>query len=164
MKLKIYDFKGDLSTLNQSLTIDSIEGLELINPVEVKYSINKLYVEGIGDVYEISGEYSGALKQECVRCLKEITQKVNGEFNSKLLDPKSYKLYIKSLEEEKEIDLGSYEEALNGEIDIIEMVREQILLDQDPYPICSPNCEDDSEIKKYADDGIDQRWAKLLEI
>ena len=164
MKLKIYDFKGDLNMLNQSLAINDIDGLELVKPVEIKYSIDKLYVEGIGDVYEISGSYSGVFKLQCVRCLKEITQELNGEFNSKLLDPKSYKLFIKSLEEEKEIDLESYEEALNGEIDIIEIVREQILLDQEPYPVCIPNCEDDSEIEKYADDGIDQRWAKLLKL
>jgi len=33
-----------------------------------------------------------------------------------------------------------------------------------PYPQCEPSCEDDSEIEKHSNDGIDPRWQQLLQI
>lgn len=164
MKLKISDFGGNVNSTNYDFVISEIDGLELIKDITVKGTFIKSKDIAVGEIYELKGFYSGKIKLECVRCLKEISQDIDGEFNWRFLDPKDYTDYIKSLGEESEIDSEGYEEALNGEIDIVECIRQQILLDLDAYPMCKPFCDDDSIVKKYSDDGIDQRWAKLLDI
>ena len=63
-----------------------------------------------------------------------------------------------------ESDENVYEELVNGEIDIDELVREHLILEVDPYEVCSENCQGLSEMKDYEDDGIDPRWAQLLEM
>ena len=79
------------------------------------------------------------------------------------LDEGAYRQYMKNLKAECEIDSNEiYDEIIDGEIDLLELVREYIILDLPPYPQCNPKCEDDSEIEKYSDDGIDSRWQIII--
>lgn len=165
MKLKIQDFVGIQAHYNFNFTTESMEGLDLVKPVEIEALLTSKVDHVYGTVYTVSGKFSAVLKEQCVRCLKEITQNVDGQFSWNFLDPKAYSMYLKSLKEEDEVDTeNSFEEATSGEIDITDLVRQEIVLEMDSYPACEPTCDDDSEIQKYADSGIDQRWAKLLEI
>ena len=78
---------------------------------------------------------------------------------------RQYIQYLKSLSTECEIDKNEiYDPIENGIIDLESLVREYILLDMPPYPQCEPSCEDDSEIEKHSNDGIDPRWQQLLQI
>lgn len=100
-----------------------------------------------------------------MRCLKDIEVDLNGEFIGSFLDEAAYRQYMKNLKTECEIDSNEiYDEIINGEIDLSRLVREYIILDLPPYPQCDPKCEDDSEIEKYSDNGIDSRWQQLLQI
>lgn len=164
MKLKINDFGSSLNNTSFDLEILEMEDLKLSSPLRIQVTLEKSKDLIHGEFYKVSGKYSGTVKLECVRCLKEILQEITGEFQWKFLEPKNYSTYIKSFEQESEIDSDGYEETQNGEIDVVEIVRQQILLDIDFYPSCKPFCDDDSEIKKYSDNIGDQRWAKLLEI
>lgn len=164
MKLKINDFGSSLNIAKFNFLISELDDLKIEAPLEVNGELIKGTDQLLGDMYTIVGSYSGTIKLECVRCLKEISANVSGEFQWKFLEPKNYSTYIKSFKQESEIDSDGYEEAQNGEIDVAEIVRQQILLDLDFYPTCQPFCDDDSEIEKYSNNGMDQRWAKLLEI
>ena len=164
MKLKIYDFKGDQNYNNINFEVEKIDDLDLKSPLKINFSLKRAFVEEVGDVFEINIRYSCQIKVECVRCLKVIIQNLSGDFESKFIDSKNYKRLTKQLDSELEIEPDLFEETHDGEIDVVELVREQILLEVNLYPVCSVSCEDDSEIEKYKDNGIDQRWAKLLEL
>lgn len=164
MKLKINNFGSSLNSTSFDFKITELEELKFTKELKVSGVYQKLQDAILGEYYMVSGEYSGEVMVECVRCLKEISQEITGEFQWKFLEPRNYSIYIKSFEQESEIDSNGYEEAHNGEIDLDEILRQQILLDLDFYPTCKPFCDDDSEIEKYSGDIGDQRWAKLLEI
>lgn len=158
MKLEIKDFPNQI--LEFDFYIDNIEDIELVEKVHVIGTA----VNNNGKV-EISGHYSTTLRVQCVRCLKEFDLKLKNNFIGTFLDENQYTQYLKSLNAECEIDKNEiYDPIENGIIDLENLVREYILLDMPPYPQCEPSCEDDSEIEKYSNDGIDPRWQQLLQI
>lgn len=122
----------------------------------------KAYKEGNG--YVIEGSYRTVLRLECVRCLAEIEPLVQGEFKGEYLDPKEYSKYISSLKPEEEFGDKHFEEAINSEIDISDLVREYIILDLSQYEACLPECSDTSEVEKYSKEDVDPRWQQLLDI
>ena len=158
MKLEIKNFPNQV--LEFDFYMESVEDIEL----EEKVHVVGTAVNNNGKV-EISGKYSTVVKTQCVRCLKDISVKLENGFTGTFLDEVEYKQYLKSLNTECEIDQNEiYDEVKDGVIDLEELVREYIILDMPPYPQCDPVCEDDSEIEKYADNGIDPRWQQLLQI
>ena len=158
MKLEIKNFPNQI--LEFDFYIDNIEDIELKDRVHVVGTA----VNNNGKV-EISGKYSTKVKSQCVRCLKEMEVELNNNFMGTFLDENEYKQYLKSLNAECEISQDEiYDEIKDGVIDLDELIREYIILDMPPYPQCEPMCEDDSEIEKYSDDGIDPRWQQLLQI
>lgn len=136
--------------------IDSIDTLE---GVSIRGDILK-----DGNKYIVKGTYKTILRLECVRCLAEIEPLVQGEFEAIYLDPKDYSKYISSLKPEEEFGKEHFEEAINSEINISELVREYIILDLSQYESCLPECNDGSEIDKYSKDDVDPRWQQLLDI
>ncbi|MGL4403906.1 MAG: YceD family protein [Fusobacteriaceae bacterium] len=164
MKLKIQDFGANQHVDKISLDVEAIDGVIITNPVELSLELSKFEKIGVGTIYQISGAYTTEVKVQCVRCLKEIAQDISGNFIWNFLEPREYLEYIKELKEESELDSEGIEQADNGEINISDLVRQELILNMDSYPACKPSCEDDSEIKKYTEETIDSRWAKLLEI
>lgn len=162
MKLKLEELKT--KGLNHFQFEESIKeladlGFELVEPVKVKYTIDLL-----GEEVYVKGDFSTRIKTTCVKCLNFYEKTVAGEIESSYLDSKIHKKYLDSLEDDMESDENVYEELINGEIDIDELVREHLILEVDPYEVCSENCQGLSEMKDYEDDGIDPRWAQLLEM
>ena len=162
MKLKLEELKT--KGLNHFQFEESIKeladlGFELVEPVKVKYTIDLL-----GEEVYVKGEFSTKIKTTCVKCLNFYEKTVAGKVESSYLDSKIHKKYLDSLEDDMESDENVYEELVNGEIDIDELVREHLILEVDPYEVCSENCQGLSEMKDYEDDGIDPRWAQLLEM
>lgn len=161
MKLKIDDFKEVLDhTLNFDFYIDKMEDVEIIKPVHVTGKA----INNNGKI-TIDAHYSTDINTQCVRCLKENVMELSNDFVATFLETEQYKQYLKGLNDECEISQDEiYDEVVNGEIDLSSLVREYIILDLPVYPRCIPNCEDDSELEKYKDDGIDPRWQQLLQI
>lgn len=158
MKLEIKNFPNQI--LEFDFYIDSMEDVELKERVHVIGTA----VNNNGKV-EISGKYSTKVKTQCVRCLKELEIELKNDFTGTFLDEAEYTQYLKSLNPECEISQNEiYDEIKDGVIDLDQLIREYIILDMPPYPQCEPNCEDDSEIEKYGDNGIDPRWQQLLQI
>ena len=158
MRLEIKNFPNQI--LEFDFYIDSIEDVELKERVHVVGTA----VNNNGKV-EITGKYSTVIKTQCVRCLKEIEIELENNFTGTFLDENEYRQYLKSLNTECEINQDEiYDEIEDGVIDLERLVREYIILDMPPYPQCDPICEDNSEIEKYSDDGIDPRWQQLLQI
>jgi len=138
-------------------TISKIEGLTLAAPAEIR-GYAKVENEG----FFVCGEYRSKLKTPCVRCLKDISLDVSGEFQGYFVESKSFKKYLNSLEAECKIDEVELGEAVDGEIDVARLVREHIILEMSPYPVCEPECDGLEEMEKYKDDGVDLRWKELL--
>lgn len=114
--------------------------------------------------YVVEGSYRTVLRLECVRCLTEIEPLIQGDFRAEYLDPKEYSKYASSLKPEEEFGDKHFEEALNSEINISDLVREYIILDLSQYEACLPECSDTSEVEKYSKDDVDPRWQQLLDI
>lgn len=162
MKLKLEELKIKGSNhFHFEEEIDSLEdlGFELLEPVKVDYS-----VDFFGEEIYVKGKFSTKIKNTCVKCLNPYEKLVTGEMESSYLDAKAHKEYVNSLDEEMESDGNVYEEIVNGEIDIDNLLREHLILEVDPYEICSENCSGLEEMKDYEDDGIDPRWAQLIEM
>lgn len=164
MKLKVKELGSTFNERPLNFQIRELEEVNFSNELNVTGSFKKENDTIYGEYYLIKGLYSGEIKLQCVRCLNEILQKVSEEFQWRFLEPKNYKKYIESFQEDSEIDSFGFEEAQNGEIDLEEIIRQQVLLDLELYPMCKPRCSDSTEIEKYSGDIGDERWAKLLEI
>lgn len=162
MKIKLDDLK--IKGLNHFQFEEDITelvdlGFELLEPVKTKYTI-----DFFGEEIYVKGEFTTKIKTTCVKCLNPYEKMVTGEMESSYLDAKKHKEYMNSLEDEIESDENLYEELVNGEINIDELVREHLILEVDPYEVCSETCTGLEEMKDYEDDGIDPRWAQLLEM
>jgi uncharacterized protein len=138
--------------------------------IEFDYIEDQIHIKGFAQDMEdfilVEGNFQAKVLTQCVRCLREIELDVDGKFYGKFKDQKQYKEYLSTLKEECEVDIQDsvIQEAVNGEIDITALVKEYVLLEMDPYPSCTPECEDDSELSKYMDNGVDPRWQELLKI
>lgn len=161
MKLLIKDFnEGLANTLKFDFYIDRMEDVEL----EERVHIIGTAVNNNGKI-KLTGHYKTKVNTQCVRCLKENVIDLENDFTATFLDETQYREYLKDLSQECDItDEEIYDEVVDGEIDLDNLVREYIILDLPPYPQCQPKCEDDSHIEKYKDDGIDPRWQQLLQI
>ena len=112
----------------------------------------------------VKGEFSTKIKIACVKCLEDYEKEIKGQIESVYLDSKVLKEYANSFEEEAESDENFYEEIIDGTIDVSELVREHLILEIDPYGVCSDKCEGLEEMKNYEDNGVDPRWAQILEM
>lgn len=162
MKLRVKDFSGILNnTIKFDFYAENIGDIELSDKIHI---VGSAISDNNGKI-EVSGKYFTKAVVQCVRCLKKIEIDLIGEFTGSFLDEAAYRQYMKNLKVECEIDSNEiYDEIIDGEIDILELIREYIILDLPPYPQCDPECEDNSEIEKYSDNGIDSRWQQLLQI
>lgn len=84
----------------------------------------------------IRGHVSGEVEIECTRCTTPVIRPINIEFDDVFVDEPSCD--GEAAIEETELD-ESYVE--NGEIDLAEVVREQILLDLPEQVYCSDGCK-----------------------
>ena len=158
MKIKLSDLIKEKAKFNFS--VSNLEGVKLDGNLEISGTAEK-----IGNEYHVTGLYSAKIKTQCVRCLENIIVELKDkEFNGKFLDERDYELYLESLANNTEITEDDYFKATGNEIDITELVREELLLEVPQYPTCVPECKDDSYLLKYSNDGMDSRWAQLLDI
>lgn len=152
MNLYLKDLKKDKAIFDYY--IENIDDIKIVKPIHIVGTANFN-----GDKVIINGTYDGVIKTQCIRCLEDIDLAVKGAFQGIYLDKFEYEKYLKSLKNECEIK-DIYDEIIDGVIDIDSLVREYILLQDDP--ICEPHCINDLT-KEYSSD-IDSRWQQLLDI
>ncbi len=159
MKIKLIDIDRD-SKIKFNFSVSSLEGVDLDGELQVSGSVHK-----INNEYFIEGKYSARIKTQCVRCLEDIIVDMGEkEFQGKFLNAQDYERYLETLSKTAEMTEEEYFEAVSGEIDVTEFVREEMFLEMPQYPACVPECKDDSYLQKYSNDGMDSRWAQLLDI
>lgn len=159
MKIKLSELDGK-ERVKFNFSVSSLEGVNLVGELQIEGTAKRLNNE-----YFIEGKYSARIKTQCVRCLDEIVVDLGeNEFYGKFLDKESYERYLETLAKTAEMDKEDCFKAENNEIDITELVREEIILQMPQYPTCVPECKDNSYLEKYSNDGMDSRWAQLLDI
>jgi len=151
-KQKVFHFNECLSGLD-------LEGASLLEPVEAEFSL-----EVVEDEVLVKGSYRTKVQLTCVRCLDKFEANISGEIESVYFTPEAYKEHYDSKGIEYQSDKTVIDEIVDGQIDISELIREQVILDLPPFPICQDSCEGIEEMGDYSNDGIDPRWQKLLDI
>ncbi len=142
-----------------SYTTSEVEDIKLLSPLEVEGEIS--YIE---DEIFVRGHYRVKVGAPCVKCLKEVAISLDGEYDGHYSEGEKYSKHMSSLKKECDIKENYLEEAVHGEIDITELVREFIILDMPPYPACEPACDGLEEMEKYSKDDVDPRWQELLNL
>ncbi len=162
MKININELrvKNQNNFINQVI-LEKVEDIDfkLLDPVKVNYEISF-----IGEEIYIRGKFKTKIETACVKCLSPYEMDLEGEIEGHYLDSKSFNEYASSLEDEVESDMIAYEAIVEDEIDLEKLVREHLILEVDPFGLCSDKCAGLDEMSDYADDGIDPRWMDLLEI
>lgn len=159
MKVKLNEFNNDYLK-EFELCVSNIEDIFLEGDVHINGSVSKVENE-----YIVEGTYSANVKSSCIRCLKDIIIKLEKRnFYGIFLNEEDYQDYQNSLGKNEVMNVDDYFKANNEEIDILEFVREQIILDIPQYPKCSGGCSDDMYLKKYGEDQPDPRWMGLLDV
>jgi uncharacterized metal-binding protein YceD (DUF177 family) len=128
-----------------------------------------MIVDKVDEILSVRGRIQGAsCGFECARCLKENARPLDIRLRWTLV-PRSTIARAASLSPEEEVELTTDDLDVSffdgDEIDLMEIVREAILLELDP----APRCEVDScEFQGYAappspeaEPEIDPRWAPL---
>jgi uncharacterized protein len=146
-------------TIKESLSDVKLDDAKLLTPVEIEIELNVIDKE----VY-VKGEFKTSVELGCVRCLKEFRLDLSGEIESTYMFENEFRDMIDGLEDEYEAENEAFECLEDGIVDVSELVREHIILEIPPYPICDENCEGLEEFEKYKDDGMDSRWQQLLDI
>lgn len=137
-----------------------VEGIKLLSPVEVEGVI-----EYIGDEILVRGRYRAKVATPCVKCLKEVIVELEGEYDGHYSEGDKFKKHMSSLKKECDVKENYLDEAVNGEVNITDLVREFIILDMPPYPACEPECNGLEEAEKYSQkNDVDPRWQELLNI
>ena len=137
--------------------------VKLESPVTINGSIEKHILRA-----DVEGEISAAaVKTDCARCLSPIEKDLKIPFRVSYVEPENYSQGSEVELSEDDLDVSILE---NERIDIKELVREQILLDQSESVQCRADCQGlcaecganrnliDCNCKEKE---IDPRWAAL---
>lgn len=159
MKVKLNELNNN-NLKKFELCVSNIEDIFLEGDVHINGSVSKVENE-----YVVEGIYSANIKTSCIRCLEDIVIKLEKRnFYGIFLNEEDYSNYQNSLNGNEVMIVDDYFKANDEEIDILEFVREQIILDIPQYPKCSGGCSDDIYLRKYGEDQPDLRWMGLLDI
>ena len=125
------------------------------SPFELEVEITK---KAVG--YQFKGKIKGEVELTCSRCLKKFKEKIESNFDYKLMPTSEIGGgEIKG----KELDVKFSDENI---VDLAEVAEEQILLNLPVKPICSNECKEinysEGEGEKEEKE-IDKRWEKLKE-
>ena len=103
---------------------------ELAEPLRVKATVS---LAGSGEVVA-RGRIQGTVRQECRRCLEEVLTELDEELTL-VFSPRDE---LGTSEDDPGIRIIELDAA---EIDLGAAVREELILDVDPYVVCDPECQ-----------------------
>ena len=131
-----------------------IKDIKVLKPVKVEFSL-KIY----GEEVIVKGNYKTEVEYQCVRCLENFKTDFKGKFETLFYNEEN----IEDEETEESYGEGDVfrEPIENGKINIVEFVRENMLVEMEQYPICSEDCSGVENFQEYDNKGIDPRWHQL---
>ena len=109
------------------------EIVRLISPVKGNLSIKKAGPEVL-----IEGDITASLELECSRCLKPFAAEVNAPVNVVYQPVDELEGEGKHEVREEELETSFYR---GDELDILELVKEQIVLNAPMKPLCREDCK-----------------------
>ena len=87
---------------------------------------------------DVDGKINGEIELECSRCLVNSTTKIENNFNVAFVTKEYFTTEIEAELNEKDLEVSLYD----GEtIDIIEVAREQLLLEIPTHFVCKTDCK-----------------------
>jgi uncharacterized protein len=130
MKIVIADIpdEGLVVDLEERFTPDDVS---LPCTAKSRLSLNK-----VGTEIMITGRLKADLDLQCSRCLKEFSQAVDLQVNVVYHPIEDAGEERHSLKDD-EMDMGFYKD---GELDLRELLKEQVLLNEQMKPLCSEHC------------------------
>ncbi len=136
---------------------ETVKDTGIVEPLKINGSVRI-----IGEEVLLEGKYETTVEYQCVRCLEKFKDNLKGSFETIFYSENSGDY---NDEQEEYFDGDVIKEPLvNGKIDIVEFVRECILLEMEQYPICSKECKGVENFEEYDNKGIDPRWQQLINI
>jgi uncharacterized protein len=137
-----------------------LDDIEVVEPIT-----GDVRVTNARQTLVVAGRAQGAVTMQCARCLNPYAQPVELELeaNAPLSYFRGLTLGIQPEDEEDAPDdeLAALFDA--NSLDALELVRQAIVLQTPPKPLCSPDCEGLPEATKYMSAPDDNRWEALQE-
>ena len=101
----------------------ALQGIEFIQPLKLKCKYKALIG---GKSIKLTGSYNTVIREECVRCLDEVSFKLDRTFEEIFAD------------EENEDNFFTFED---NKIDLDKMLYEDIMLHVPPHILCREDCQ-----------------------
>lgn len=124
LKLNIEE-GGSQSFQFEETSIGDLPGITLLEPVTGSFVLSNL---GIG--YQLSGSFATRVSQPCIRCLDPVIQDVEFAINE---------MYL--LNADKDPDQEDVFALESDTLDVTDIVRQNLLVEVDEFPLCSPDCK-----------------------
>jgi uncharacterized protein len=142
------------TTIQPSIMNLPEEEVSSSSPFELEVEITK---KAVG--YQFKGRISGEVELTCSRCLKKYKQKIENEFEYKMLPTSEIGGgEIKG----SDLDVKFSDESV---VDLAEVTEEQILLNLPVKPLCSKECKGVSYTEEDKDKEVEESWkSKLKEL
>ncbi|MEW6619941.1 MAG: DUF177 domain-containing protein [bacterium] len=131
---KIKQNIGSELFIEQDESLDTIEDIKLTSPISIKF-----HLVNIGESIRLRGNLKVDVLLQCSRCLEDFNFKLNRDFKIDLYETKCEKTedYGGELQVE-DIERIFYRQ---DNINLMEQIREQIILSLPIKPICQENCQ-----------------------
>lgn len=126
----------------------------------------KLEVQPIGDNALVRGKASVTLEFDCSRTLETATTRLEVDVSELFTPGEKHHFKLDEGEEISSDDLVDEPWVIEGgKIDLEALIREHLVLAQDPYPVSAnaPKTEETSTAPLWSStlDGVDPRWERL---
>lgn len=124
-----------------------------------------LDVQIVGDNVLVRGKCTVTLAFECSRTLEPASTRIEVPISELFVPGERHHLKLDEGEEVSSEDLVDEPWVItDGQIDLEALVREHLVLAQDPYPVAAPASDDqdpDAPLWSSVLDGVDPRWERL---
>jgi uncharacterized protein len=166
MIIDLTDLEGSTKPFNFSLKADEIdfglENVEIAGEIHVTGELTQHIAET-----DVKGKIEADAKIDCIRCLNAVDKRLTIDFDVAYVTPENF-----AADSEREVGADDLKtDIFSGDkIDLVEVVREQILLNIPEQILCSedckglcPQCGADRNLIdcKCKESEIDPRWSAL---
>lgn len=151
---------GNASEKPIRIAPQTLDDIEIVEPVT-----GRVRATNARQNIVVDGEAQTVVTMECARCLSDYRQPL--DLTLEAVAPMSYfRALIKGAstlpeDEEEAVDdeIASLFDA--NSLDVLELVRQAIVLQSPLKPLCSPDCAGLPEAAQYMNAGGDARWQEL---
>lgn len=133
---KTFDLSWPAEVLGRLEGSETGEGIQVIGPLVGSLRVSPWKKEGLRR-YKVSGQVQTRLAFYCSRCLESAVEDAVVDFDLTLVP----ELAGGAAERELTAEELDQELITDGRLDLVEMVREQILLSRPMIDLCRPDCQ-----------------------